>query len=120
MSWRRRSREFLYLLLAVLLVIPGVIAPMQGVAGELDRLAAVSDIHAASPCDMHGAAAMGEMPCDCCTPHGCDLAACLGISCLPELPAITAGLVRAGEPVQWKALPVPTIAIDTPLRPPKA
>lgn len=120
MSWRRRSHAFLHLLLAVLLVIPGVIAPMQGVAGELDRLAAVSAMTADSPCDMHGTGTMSEMPCDCCTSHGCDLAACLGISCLPELPAVIAGLVRAGEPVQWSIPPVRSMAVDTPLRPPKA
>lgn len=93
---------------------------MQGVAGELGRLAAVSAMTADSPCDMHGAGSMGKMPCDCCTPHGCDLAACLGTSCLPELPAVTADLVRAGEPVQWNAPPVPAMTVDTPLRPPRA
>ncbi len=120
MIWRRRSRIFLHLLLALLLVIPGVVAPMQGVASGLADLAAVPTRLADTPCDMHDARAMDAMPCDCCTPHDCDLTACLGVSCLPEVAYLTALALPAGEPILWDTPPVRSLAVDTPLRPPRA
>ena len=57
---------------------------------------------------------------DCCAPHACDLSACLGTGCLPELPRLAASIPPAATLVPWRQPRLPAGVIDTPLRPPIA
>jgi hypothetical protein len=57
---------------------------------------------------------------DCCAPHSCDLSACLGTGCLPELPRIAANVPPTATLIPWRQPRLPAGVIDTPLRPPIA
>lgn len=65
-------------------------------------------------------AASYEMPCDCCDPVSCDLAARLGTACLSELPHLVAVVPATIAAIPWRAPAAPSRLIDTPLRPPIA
>lgn len=128
MSPRRLARFALHLLLMVSLVIPGIVAPAQAIADEFQaaaKAALVADAMAAqqTPCDGMDMPLYAEdsAPCDCCAaPHACDLSACLGIACLPELPHLAADVPPAATPLPWQQPSLPPGMIDTPLRPPIA
>ena len=114
----------LQLLLAVFLVIPGIAAPAQAIADEFEAAAAASMAVAMAgqqmPCDEKGTPTSADdaAPCDCCTAHACDLSACLGTACLPDLPRLAANVPPATKPGPWRQQPLPLGVIDTPLRPP--
>lgn len=124
MPLRQTARFVLHLLLVLALAAPGGIAPAQAVADLFPE-------HAASSM---GGMAFGELPCDqmgasaedtpsqgdCCTPHDCDFSACLGTSCLPELPRIVAGIPLQAAVVPWRQPALPAGVGETPLRPPIA
>lgn len=57
---------------------------------------------------------------DCCAPHSCDLSACLGTGCLPELPRIAASVPPVATLIPWRQPRLPAGVVDTPLRPPIA
>ena len=145
-----RCRVALHLLLALCLVVPGIAAPAQGITDALQAATAAAVQGAESmtgsmaasmdmasmdmpPMDM----AEQGMPCgdmdmpgptskpdsrsgDCCAPHSCDLSACLGTGCLPELPRLAASVPPAATPIPWRQPRLPAGVIDTPLRPPIA
>ena len=135
-----RCRIALHLLLALCLVVPGIAAPAQAVADELHAAAAarMSDAMSDSmdmaamdvsmqgmPCgEMHMAdapsKATSDKSGDCCAPHSCDLSACLGTGCLPELPRLAASVPPAATLVPWRQPRLPAGVVDTPLRPPIA
>jgi hypothetical protein len=124
MSPRQLTRIALHLLLAVSLVIPGIVAPAQAIADGVQAAAAASLMHPTimeeMPCGDMGMPASTEdsAPSDCCTPHTCDLSACLGTACLPELPHLAANVPPAATPLPWQQSSLPPGVIDTPLRPP--
>ena len=139
----RRVRTALHLLLAIALVVPGIAAPMQAVRDALAHAPASAPTEMAV---MHAAGAMpaddmAGMPCEhmaapvatvdagaaahpdngsCCTPRSCDLSACLGTGCLPELPRIAAFVPPSTPLLPWRQPASPTRLIETPLRPPIA
>jgi hypothetical protein len=142
-----RCRVALHLLLALCLVIPGIAAPAQGVADELHAVAAaqaddamdaaMADGAMPASMDMPSEMAAHGMPCgemhmadapskpasksgDCCTPHTCDLSACLGTGCLPELPRLAASVPPTATLIPWRQPRLPAGVVDTPLRPPIA
>ena len=132
----------LHLLLAIALVVPGIAAPMQAVREalapapaatamggmDMDMATGMSgDDMAGMPCDRKQATdAASALPAthasggDCCTPHACDLSACLGTGCLPALPRIAAFVPPSTPPVPWQQPARPVRLIETPLRPPIA
>ena len=124
MPLRQSARFVLHLLLVVALAVPGGIAPAQAVADLLPEHAAASvgDMPFGElPCDQMGASAGDAAPeGDCRTPHDCDFSACLGTSCLPELPRMVAGVPAGASVVPWRQPELPAGVIDTPLRPPIA
>lgn|SRR5687767_14904505 len=124
MTARQLTRIALHLLLAAFLVIPGIAAPAQGVASELQAAAsaAMADgmADADMPCDQMGRDSAEQAPCDCCTPHACDFSACLGTGCLPELPRLVAAIPPVVAPVYGRQPPAPAVVIETPFRPPIA
>ena len=105
------------------MVATTVTAPAQATGEALQEhtAAQLAAAMADMPCDEDDPQAAGhEMPCDCCTPASCDLSACLGTACLPELPRFVAAIPPAAIPLPW-ATPAPaTRLVDTPLRPPIA
>ena len=117
------TRLALHWLVVISMITTTLVAPAQAATDALQE-AAASQMAAAMadmPCaDMEMPAATDDMPCDCCTPASCDLSACLGIACLPELPRQVAGIPQATIPTLWNAPALPTRLIDTPLRPPIA
>lgn len=141
-----RLRTVLHLLLAIALVVPGVAAPMQSVRdglahaahaaapGAMAGMDAAMAMHipdeamAGMPCEHMGEAdpappmqpVAARDPGDCCNPHTCDLSACLGTGCLPELPRIAACVPPATPLVPWRQPAQPARLIETPLRPPIA
>jgi hypothetical protein len=137
-----RCRVALHLLLALCLVIPGIAAPAQAVSDELHAAAAAQMADEMSDSMDMGMAAMDMsaqgMPCgdmhmadapskqapeksgDCCAPHTCDLSACLGTGCLPELPRLAPSVPPAATPIPWRQPRLPAGVIETPLRPPIA
>ena len=127
MSPRLLPRIALHLLLAVSLVIPGVVSQAQTIAYELQAAAATATMADAiasdqMPCDDMDmlAPADGAEPDDCCTPQSCDLSACLGTACLPQLPRIAAAPPLGAAPPSWLQSIHPIGVSDTPLRPPIA
>lgn len=123
MSLRRLTRLALHWLVVVSMITTTLVVPVQSASDTLqDATAAqMATAMAEMPCDdMDTAATAHAMPCDCCTPASCDLSACLGIACLPELPRLVAGVPAATIQVSWNAPAPPSRLIDTPLRPPIA
>lgn len=123
MAFRSISRAALHWLVIIMMIATTLVAPMQA-TGEVLQEAATARTAAAMadmPCgDEMGMAATHEMPCDCCTPASCDLSACLGTACLPELPRVAAAIPFHAFHATWNAPVRPTRLIDTPLRPPIA
>lgn len=121
------SRPFLRLVLhwtvIITMIATTLVAPVQA-ADEALQEAATAQMAAAMadmPCDEEmDADTSHEIPCDCCTPASCDLSACLGTACLPELPRIAAIIPLDTVHIPWNAPARPTRLIDTPLRPPIA
>jgi hypothetical protein len=124
MTWRRLQRIAMHLLLVAFLAIPAVAAPARAVADAMQAAAAsaMSDasVQANVPCDAMRASSDGQQPCDCCVDHTCDISACLGTGCLPELPRLIASIPAVGVAAPWRQRPVPTGTIETPFRPPIA
>ena len=117
-------------------------ARMAGAMGASSKHASMDDAMAAgamtpAAMDMPMSMSMQDMPCgemhlpdatpksrsgsgDCCTPHTCDLSACLGTGCLPELPRLAGSVPPAATPIPWRQPRLPAGVVDTPLRPPIA
>ncbi|WP_345476019.1 hypothetical protein [Lysobacter panacisoli] len=111
----------MHLLLVAFLAIPAVAAPAQAVAEALQVVAtAASDagVQTDGPCDAMPASSDDQQPCDCCVPHTCDISACLGTGCLPELPRVIASIPPVAAAAPWQQPSVPTGTIETPFRPP--
>ena len=124
MSPRPLLRIVVRLLMVVSLVGSGIVAPAQEIEESLQQAAEMADAAAAAdmPCggmDMPSSA-VDTAPCDCCPAQGCDLSACLGTACLPDLPRIAASASPAAMSVPWQQPVVPAGFNDTPLRPPIA
>lgn len=121
-------RAALYFLLAVSLVLPGIAAPAQAVAEAVAPATAASakdeSVTHHDPCDGMGMPASDAkhppLPEGGCAQHGCDLAACLGSACLPELPRIAAFVPPASAPLVLEQPLPPSRVVETPLRPPIA
>jgi hypothetical protein len=114
----------MHLLLVAFLAIPAVAAPARAVSDAMQTaaVAAMADtmVHADGPCDTMRASSEGQQPCDCCASHTCDISACLGTGCLPELPRLIANIPNVAVVAMWRQPPVPTGTIETPFRPPIA
>jgi hypothetical protein len=123
MSLRHLSRLALHWLVVISMITTTLVVPAQAATDALQN-AAASQMAAAMadmPCDgMDTTATAHEMPCDCCTPASCDLSACMGTACLPDLPRLVMGVPAAMIQVPWNAPAPPSRLIDTPLRPPIA
>jgi hypothetical protein len=121
MALRKLPRLVLHWLVVISMITTTLVVPAQAATDALQAAAATqtSAAMADMPCgDKDAPAAAHDMPCDCCTPASCDLSACLGTACLPELPRLVASIPVRSIPVPWNA-PVPfSRLIDTPLRPP--
>lgn len=126
MSFRSLSRLALHWLLIITMIVTTLVAPAQAADEALREAATAPTAPTAAtmpdmPCgDEMDMAASHEMPCDCCTPASCDLSACLGTACLPELPRVAAAIPLHAIHAMWNAPARPTRLIDTPLRPPIA
>ena len=123
MSWRHLTRLALHWLVVISMITTTLVVPAQAATDTLQSAAAAQMAAAMAdmPCeDKDATAAAHEMPCDCCTPASCDLSACLGIACLPEVPRLVAGIPAGTIHVQWNAPAPPSRLVDTPLRPPIA
>jgi hypothetical protein len=117
------ARFAFHWLVIISMVTTTLMAPGQAANAALHEAAAAQMAAAMAdmPCgDMDAPAAVHKMPCDCCTPAACDLSACLGTACLPELPRIAAAVPLHVIHAQWNAPVQPSRVIDTPLRPPIA
>lgn len=123
MSLRWLTRITLHWLVVVSMITTTFAVPAQAATDAL-QAAAASQMAAAManmPCDdEHASTTPHQKPCDCCTPASCDLSACLGTACLPELPRLVMGIPAAAIPVSWNAPAPESRLIDTPLRPPIA
>lgn len=122
----RIARLTLHCFLIIAMVAATVAVPAQAASDTIEAAAAAKMAAAMAdmPCagDMaksHGSASHGA-PCDCCDPVSCDLSACLGTACLPELPRVVAAVPGLALVVPWQASASPSPVIDTPLRPPIA
>lgn len=123
MSQHRLARLALHWLVVISMVTTTLALPAQAATDTLQSAAAVQMAAAMRdmPCDdMETAVAAHEMPCDCCTQASCDLSACLGTACLPELPRLATGIPASAIQVPWNVPAPPSRLIDTPLRPPIA
>lgn len=111
------ARIALHLALVVCLVVPGTVAAAQGI---VDAVAAIAvDDAAQPPCDdMAMPGDENDAPCDCCTPDGCTLAACIGTALPAPVLRLVAAQPIASAPIAWHARDLPPGVIDTPLRPP--
>ena len=118
----RLARIVLHALLIVAAATTAVVVPAQD-EGNVLRAVAESGMAASMagmPCGDEPPAATHEMPCDCCDPVTCDLSACLGTACLPELPRVAAGVATATSTARRQTPAPPSHQPDTPLRPPIA
>jgi len=124
MSPHRPARIALKLLLAVMLVVTGVVAPVQAIADAFASMPAPASTQAATaqkmPCESMDRSEQGGPPCPCCAQHSCDLSNCLGTACLPELPRMAAARPLTTAPIAWRQSHVPVGVADAPLRPPIA
>lgn len=118
MPSRTLARITLHLLLVLLLALPAVAAPAQGVQAALQ--AATAATTEAMPCDDMGTPAPDSPPCDCCTPLHCDFSACLGVACLPEVQRVVAYIPPARAPSAWRPVVAASRPFETPFRPPIA
>lgn len=112
----------MHLLLVAFLAIPAVAAPARAVADAMQAVAtaamAGAVVQADGPCDTMRASSDAQQPCDCCAPHTCDISACLGTGCLPELPRVIASIPAVAVAASLRQPVVPTGSIETPFRPP--
>lgn len=124
MTWRRLQRVALHLLLVAFLAIPAVAAPARAVADAMQAATASAIAEAMAqadePCDAMRASPDGQQPCDCCPSHTCDISACLGTGCLPELPRVIASIPPVAAAAPWHQPAVPAGTTETPFRPPIA
>jgi hypothetical protein len=123
MSLRLLTRLALHWLVVISMITTTLVVPVQAATETLHSAAAAQMAAAMAdmPCDhMDTSSTTHKVPCDCCTPASCDLSACLGTACLPELPRLVMGIPAATIPVPWNAPAPPARLIDTPLRPPSA
>jgi len=120
MRWRLSHRVVLHLLLVACLAIPGVAAPARAVAEAMAVAAATADAPMQSdmPCEEMRSNRAGESPCDCCDVRSCDLSACLGTACLPQLPRLVAHVPPAVAATPWHGPMLRTGMTGTPFRPP--
>ncbi|WP_157475323.1 hypothetical protein [Lysobacter sp. Root494] len=119
------ARLTLHCLLMIAMVTATVAVPAQAASDTLEATAAakmaaaMADMPCADMAMSHGKAPH-KAPCDCCNPVSCDLSACLGTACLPELPRVVATVPGVTLLIPWQAPASPSQVIDTPLRPPIA
>jgi hypothetical protein len=127
----RLARFALHCLLMISMVTATLAVPAQAASDTIEAAAAAKMAAAMAdmPCAEDMAMSQGvlhtmptshDMPCDCCNPVSCDLSACLGTACLPELPRVVATVPHATSMIPWQAPASPSHVIDTPLRPPIA
>jgi hypothetical protein len=127
----RLARFALHCLLMISMVTATLAVPAQAASDTIEAAAAAKMAAAMAdmPCAEDMAMSQGalhtmptshDMPCDCCNPVSCDLSACLGTACLPELPRVVATVPDATLLIPWQAPASPSHVIDTPLRPPIA
>ncbi|WP_460761021.1 hypothetical protein [Lysobacter fragariae] len=120
---RLLTRVALHWLVIISMITTTLAAPVEAATDTLQSAAAAQMAAAMAdmPCDDMGTTTTAhDMPCDCCTPASCDLSACLGTACLPQLPQMVMGIPAATIQVPWNAPAPPSRLIDTPLRPPIA
>ena len=122
----RIARFTLHCFLMIAMVAATVAVPAQAASDTIEVAAAakMAAAMAEMPCAEDMAKSHGSVshkaPCDCCNPVSCDLSACLGTACLPELPRVVAAVPAITSVVPWQAPAAPSHVIDTPLRPPIA
>lgn len=122
MRLRQLPRLAMHLLVIIAMITATLVVPAQA-ATDVLQTAVASQMAAAMddmPCGEMGTPAVHDEPCDCCTAATCDLSACLGTACLPELPRLVMGIPATTVQVQRNAPAPPSRLIDTPLRPPIA
>jgi hypothetical protein len=111
-------------MLAISLVLPGIAAPARAAANAFAQPTAATTTmdmggHAAAPCgDMGMRPDRHPAPADPCSTHSCDLSACIGTACLPEIARIVAVAVPAPAPVLSRQPLRLLRVVDLPLRPP--
>jgi hypothetical protein len=122
-QWRKLIRVAAHLMLAISLVLPGVAAPARAAANAFAQPTAATTTMARggrpTACgDMGVRPDRHRAPVDPCSTHNCDLSACIGTACLPEI----AGVIAVAAPTPAPALrrhPLRLLRIvDLPLRPP--
>ena len=122
----RIARLTLHCLLMIAMATATVAVPAEAARDLFEAAAAakMADTMSDMPCADVMAKSVGKAshkaPCDCCNPVTCDLAACLGTACLPELPRVVAAIPVTTPLVPWQAPASPSRVIDRPLRPPIA
>jgi hypothetical protein len=122
----RLARFALHCLLMISMITATLAVPAQAASDTIEAAAAakmaaaMADMPCADDMAMSHGKASHEAPCDCCNPVSCDLSACLGTACLPELPRVVTTVPHATLMVPWQAPASPSHVIDTPLRPPIA
>jgi hypothetical protein len=121
---QRRVSRLVHWLVVITLIASTLVVPAQAANEALQQVAAAQTAAAMAdmPCgeDITPSADSHEMPCDCCTPASCDLAACLGTAYLHALPGVVASLPMQGMPKSGNASTRPSRSLDTLLRPPIA
>jgi hypothetical protein len=120
MSLRRFLGITLHLLLAVGLVLPGIAASAQRASQAVAMVSGDAGAMSHASCDGMSMPGTSPMKTPAGSPHGCDLAACLGASCLPALPHLAAFVPAAESPIIADQPVPPSQLPDTPLRPPIA
>ena len=118
MRLRPLPRLAVHLLVMIAMITATLVVPAQAATDVLRAATATQMADAMAGDGMGMSGAHDEMACDCCRPVSCDLSACLGTACLPELPRLVMGIPAATLPVPWNASAPPSRLIDTPLRPP--
>jgi len=122
----RLARLVLHYLLMISMITATLAVPAQTASDTIEAAAAakmaaaMADMPCADDVAMPHGKASHDMPCDCCNPVSCDLSACLGTACLPELPRVVATVPHATSMIPWQAPASTSHVIDTPLRPPIA
>lgn len=119
---RRLARVALHVWLMITLIMATVGVPVQAATGALQVIAAAEMAAAMKdmPCGEEAPAKAHDMPCNCCDPVSCDLSACIGAACLPELTRRVAAIPAMCLSVPWEMPSRPSRVMETPLRPPIA
>ena len=120
----RRASRLVHWLVIVTLIASTLAAPVQAANEVFQQVVAaqaaatMADMSCgdemAQPADTH------EMPCECCKPASCDMAACLGTAYLHALPDVVASVPSQTNHVTGNTPAHPSRSLDTLLRPPIA